>query len=121
MMRLALSVLLGSLWTAAAIAQTPLCAWNGTSLSCPNQPVPQGPLTPAAPFNALPTPQQRLAELHAQVAAHAARWPVAAAPAHQGIGTTVVMMGIRDQLGGKVEFRWRAEGLVCEMIVPIKA
>ncbi|MBA2918447.1 hypothetical protein [Sphingomonas sp. CGMCC 1.13658] len=47
-------------------AQTPLCAWNGTSLSCPNQPVPQGPLTPAQPFKALPTPQQRLAELQAQ-------------------------------------------------------
>lgn len=47
--------------------------------------------------------------------------PVAAAPAHQGMGTTVVMMGIRDQLGGQVEFRWRREGLVCEMIVPMTA
>jgi two-component sensor histidine kinase len=46
---------------------------------------------------------------------------IAAAPAHQGMGTTVVMMGIRDQLGGEVEFRWRVEGLVCEMIVPMGA
>jgi two-component sensor histidine kinase len=41
-----------------------------------------------------------------------------AAPTHQGIGTRVVTMSIRDQLGGSVEFHWRREGLLCEMTVP---
>jgi hypothetical protein len=66
MKRVALSLLMGALWPIVATAQTPLCAWKGTSLSCPSQPVPQGPLTPAAPFDALPTRQQRLTELQAQ-------------------------------------------------------
>ena len=59
-------LMLGLLWAGAAIAQTPLCAWNGTSLSCPNQPAPSGPLMPQLQPGALPTPQQRLAEIQAQ-------------------------------------------------------
>ena len=57
-------LMLGLFWAGAAVAQTPLCAWNGTSLSCPNQS--SGPLTPQIQPGALPTPQQRLAEIQAQ-------------------------------------------------------
>jgi hypothetical protein len=42
-------------------------------------------------------------------------------PSRQGLGTTVITMGIRDQLGGAVEFRWNGDGLVCEMVVPLCA
>jgi hypothetical protein len=66
MKRAGLGVLLAALWTATATAQTPLCAWNGASLSCPDRPAPMGPLTPQAQLGALPTPQQRLTQLQAQ-------------------------------------------------------
>jgi PAS domain S-box-containing protein len=46
---------------------------------------------------------------------------VAGAPTHQGLGTTVVTMSIRDQLGGAVSFDWRPEGLACTMTVPLRA
>lgn len=66
MKRAVVPLLLGAAWAGAAAAQTPLCVWNGTSLSCPNQAAPSGPLTPGAQLGALPSPQQRLAELQAQ-------------------------------------------------------
>jgi two-component sensor histidine kinase len=46
---------------------------------------------------------------------------VAGAPTHQGLGTSVVTMSIRDQLGGTVSFDWRPEGLACTMTVPLRA
>jgi two-component sensor histidine kinase len=46
--------------------------------------------------------------------------PPVAPPTRQGMGTMVVTMGIRDQLGGDVRFDWRREGLVCELIVPLR-
>jgi hypothetical protein len=49
-----------------AAAQTPLCAWNGTGLTCPGQPALSGPLTPAPQPGAPPTPTQRLVQLQAQ-------------------------------------------------------
>ena len=49
-----------------AAAQTPLCAWNGSGLTCPGQPVLSGPLTPALQPGMLPTPDQRLAQLQAR-------------------------------------------------------
>jgi two-component system CheB/CheR fusion protein len=44
--------------------------------------------------------------------------PIEAAPTHQGLGTAVVTMSLRDQLGGDVAFHWRRDGLLCEMTVP---
>jgi hypothetical protein len=44
---------------------------------------------------------------------------VAAPPARRGFGSRVLEATIRDQLGGRVECRWRPEGLVCEMEVPL--
>ena len=66
MKRAGLGVLLAALWTATATAQTPLCAWNGASLSCPDRPAPVGPLTPQAHLGAPPTPAQRLEQLQTQ-------------------------------------------------------
>jgi two-component sensor histidine kinase len=43
---------------------------------------------------------------------------VEATPTHKGLGTSVVTMGLRDQLGGDVTFNWRREGLLCEMTIP---
>jgi hypothetical protein len=57
--------LLGLVLACPAAAQTPLCAWNGTGLTCPGQPAFSGPLTPAPQPGALPTPTQRLAQLQA--------------------------------------------------------
>ena len=47
--------------------------------------------------------------------------PPVTVPTRMGLGTTVVTMGIRDQLGGAVTFDWNRDGLRCEMIVPMKA
>lgn len=59
-------VLLGIALGTPAAAQTPLCTWNGTSLTCPGQPAFSGPLTPSPQPGVLPTPAQRLAQLQAQ-------------------------------------------------------
>jgi PAS domain S-box-containing protein len=45
--------------------------------------------------------------------------PSVARPARQGLGTSVIQRSIRDQLGGSVRFDWRAQGLRCEIAVPI--
>jgi hypothetical protein len=66
MKRVAVSLLFGSLWTVSAIAQTPLCVWNGTSLSCPDTPAPGAPPAQQIQPGGLPTPQRRLAEIQAQ-------------------------------------------------------
>jgi PAS domain S-box-containing protein len=43
--------------------------------------------------------------------------PRAEKPKHQGFGTSVIDKMIRQQLRGKMHFDWRAEGLVCEIVV----
>ena len=45
--------------------------------------------------------------------------PVAGAPARRGFGTRVVEATVRGQLGGTVERRWEATGLVVEVAVPL--
>jgi PAS domain S-box-containing protein len=41
-------------------------------------------------------------------------------PAFHGFGTKSVIASIETQLGGRAEFDWRAEGLVCRLAVPLK-
>ncbi len=45
--------------------------------------------------------------------------PVAAPPSRRGFGSRVIEATVRDQLGGHVERRWEAAGLVCEFEVPL--
>jgi two-component sensor histidine kinase len=45
--------------------------------------------------------------------------PVAGPPSRQGIGSRVIGNTIRDQLGGDVTLRWAAEGLECEIHLPL--
>ncbi len=40
-------------------------------------------------------------------------------PATRGFGTRSVIASIESQLGGKAEFDWRPEGLVCSLSVPL--
>jgi hypothetical protein len=40
-------------------------------------------------------------------------------PASRGFGTRSVIASIESQLGGKAEFDWRSEGLVCRLSVPL--
>jgi PAS domain S-box-containing protein len=46
--------------------------------------------------------------------------PVAGPPARRGFGSRVVEATVRDQLGGSVERRWEASGLVCEIEAPLE-
>jgi PAS domain S-box-containing protein len=41
------------------------------------------------------------------------------APARRGFGSRVIEATVRGQLGGSVERRWEATGLVCEIAVPL--
>jgi PAS domain S-box-containing protein len=45
--------------------------------------------------------------------------PLVRPPAHRGFGTRVMDGMIRRQLKGEMRFDWRAEGLVCEIVVPV--
>jgi two-component sensor histidine kinase len=40
-------------------------------------------------------------------------------PASRGFGTRSVITSIESQLGGRADFDWRAEGLVCRLSVPL--
>jgi PAS domain S-box-containing protein len=40
-------------------------------------------------------------------------------PASRGFGTRSVIASIESQLGGKAEFDWRCEGLICRLTVPL--
>ena len=42
-------------------------------------------------------------------------------PNRKGVGMAVVERTVRDQLGGAVDFKWRVDGLVCEIAVPFEA
>jgi len=42
-------------------------------------------------------------------------------PTTRGFGTRSVIASIESQLGGKAEFDWRAEGLVCDLLVPLSS
>jgi PAS domain S-box-containing protein len=45
--------------------------------------------------------------------------PQVAEPTSRGFGTRSVIASIESQLGGKAEFDWRAEGLLCRLSVPL--
>jgi PAS domain S-box-containing protein len=45
--------------------------------------------------------------------------PAVGIPASRGFGTRSVIASIESQLGGKAEFDWRPEGLVCRLSVPL--
>jgi PAS domain S-box-containing protein len=45
--------------------------------------------------------------------------PKVAQPASRGFGTRSVIASIESQLGGRAEFDWKAEGLVCRLSVPL--
>ena len=45
--------------------------------------------------------------------------PDVAEPTSRGFGTRSVIASIESQLGGKAEFDWRAEGLLCSLSVPL--
>lgn len=45
--------------------------------------------------------------------------PAAELPVSPGFGTRIILASIQGQLGGKVNFDWRKEGLLCSMSVPI--
>jgi two-component sensor histidine kinase len=47
--------------------------------------------------------------------------PQVAEPTSRGFGTRSVIASIESQLGGKAEFDWRAEGLLCSLSVPLSA
>jgi PAS domain S-box-containing protein len=40
-------------------------------------------------------------------------------PISRGFGTRSVIASIESQLGGRAEFDWRSEGLVCRLLVPL--
>jgi two-component sensor histidine kinase len=45
--------------------------------------------------------------------------PLVREPTTRGFGTRGIVAGIEAQLGGKVAFDWRPEGLVCRLQVPV--
>jgi two-component sensor histidine kinase len=40
-------------------------------------------------------------------------------PKHRGVGSRVIEATVTGQLGGTVERRWPAEGLVCDIALPL--
>jgi PAS domain S-box-containing protein len=45
--------------------------------------------------------------------------PLVEKPASRGFGTRSVIASIESQLGGRAEFDWRSEGLICRLTVPL--
>src|SRR6202163_127641 len=45
--------------------------------------------------------------------------PLVEKPASRGFGTRSVIASIESQLGGKADFEWSAEGLICRLSVPL--
>jgi two-component sensor histidine kinase len=45
--------------------------------------------------------------------------PLVNKPISRGFGTRSVIASIETQLGGQAEFDWRAEGLICRLVVPL--
>jgi two-component sensor histidine kinase len=82
-------------------------------------------VTNSAKYGALSTLKGRLSvnwELNAsllQVAWSETGGPAVEIPASRGFGTRSVIASIESQLGGKADFDWRPEGLVCRLSVPL--
>jgi two-component sensor histidine kinase len=47
--------------------------------------------------------------------------PKVTKPTQKGFGTRSVIASIETQLGGRADFDWRSEGLICRLTVPLKA
>ena len=45
--------------------------------------------------------------------------PVSGPPAQRGFGSRLLEATLRDQLGGRVEYRWESGGLVCDIALPM--
>ncbi|MDE2062054.1 MAG: response regulator [Bradyrhizobium sp.] len=83
-------------------------------------------VTNSAKYGALSTLTGRLAinwKVEADVLA--IQWeerdgPPVVEPASRGFGTRSVIASIESQLGGRAEFDWRREGLICRLSVPLK-
>jgi two-component sensor histidine kinase len=83
-------------------------------------------VTNSAKYGALSTLTGRLA-IHWKVEADVLRilWeeregPAVVEPVSRGFGTRSVIASIESQLGGRAEFDWRPEGLICRLSVPLK-
>ena len=81
--------------------------------------------TNAAKYGALSVPDGRVHVAWSGVdKAHLIlRWtetggPLVTPPTRKGFGTRVMERMIREQLKGKMQFEWRADGLVCEIVLP---
>jgi two-component sensor histidine kinase len=57
---------------------------------------------------------------HLQFAWEERDGPLVQKPVSRGFGTRSVITSIESQLGGRAEFDWRAEGLVCKLSVPLE-
>src|SRR6202041_3452792 len=83
-------------------------------------------VTNSAKYGALSTLTGRLA-IHWKVEADVLTilWeerggPAVMEPVSRGFGTRSVIASIESQLGGRAEFDWRPEGLICRLSVPLK-
>jgi PAS domain S-box-containing protein len=45
--------------------------------------------------------------------------PLVRTPTSRGFGTRSLMASVESQLGGKALFDWRAEGLICKLLIPL--
>jgi PAS domain S-box-containing protein len=45
--------------------------------------------------------------------------PLVRAPTSRGFGTRSLMTSVESQLGGQALFDWRAEGLICKLVIPL--
>jgi PAS domain S-box-containing protein len=83
--------------------------------------------TNAAKYGALSVPAGRIRiEWWAGPGRLVLRWiesggPPVRPPTHRGFGTRVMDGMIRGQLNGDMRFDWRAEGLACEIAIPVKS
>ncbi|MEQ8268676.1 MAG: HWE histidine kinase domain-containing protein [Parvibaculum sp.] len=86
--------------------------------------------TNAAKYGALSTPEGRVAIKWRREADGllGIRWTeqggpaIAAAPAREGIGTSIILQGARERRRkGETVFDWRPEGLVCRLAIPVVA
>jgi two-component sensor histidine kinase len=83
-------------------------------------------VTNSAKYGALSTLSGRLSinwEIQAdflQLAWEERGGPQVQKPTSRGFGTRSVIASIESQLGGKAEFDWRSEGLICRLSVPLQ-
>jgi two-component sensor histidine kinase len=82
-------------------------------------------VTNSAKYGALSSPSGRLAmNWQSEDGELRLTWdesggPRVSAPASRGFGTRSVIASIESQLGGRADFDWRPEGLLCALSVPL--